>query len=154
MPVLRATQRVISAYAESEPRRDESWDESHDLAMYCREIEDALAWGVYLFRDLSDLEARSQARVLRGELAPDGYDWEGHERDFRRWAAASEKFLGLAEDLAREGFDVGGLEEFRTVVEEARCLIGLWDFEPELRPIEEARPLTRPENPRPDRYPS
>jgi hypothetical protein len=47
---------------------------------------------------------------------------------------------------------VDGLDEFRRIAEEARCQIELWDLEPEIRPLEEALPLVRPGNPRPDRY--
>jgi hypothetical protein len=147
MSAISTTSRLVEAYAESQP-----WKEDHARAMLCGDIEEAMTWGIHLFRGLSDLEAHLQARVLRGKVAPGHFDWGEFERVYRLWVKASEGFLRLAENCVEDGLQVEGLGEFREIVEEARCQIELWDLEPEIRPLEEALPLIRPGNPRPARY--
>jgi hypothetical protein len=147
MSAIPTTRRLIEAYAESEP-----WKEHHDRAMLCRDIEELMTWGVHLFRGLCDLEANLQSRALarRGEgLSLDSAEFE---QAYRLWVTTSEGVLRLAGDLSEEGFQIDGLDKFRRIAEEARCQIELWDLEPEICPIEDALPLVRPENPRPDRY--
>lgn len=146
MSAISTTRRLIEAYA-SEP-----WKEQHDQAMLCRDIEEAMAWGVRLYRGLMEEEAAIQARALarRGEeSAPDLSEFE---EVFRQWVATSEMVLRVVERLADKGLQVDGLDVFRRVAEEARCQLELWDLEPEILPIEEALSLVRPENPRPNRY--
>jgi hypothetical protein len=147
MPAIRTTRRLIKAYAESEP-----WKESHDRAMLSYEIEELITWGIHLFRGLTDLEATLQSRALAKKEAPDDRDWSEFEGAYRMWVSASNMILAPASELVEEGFQVDGLNEFRRIAEEARCQIELWDLEPEIRPIEEALPSIRPENPRPTRY--
>jgi hypothetical protein len=147
MSTISTTYRLISTYADPEP-----WKEYHDRAILCRDIEETIAWGIYLFRDLSDLEARFQARVFGGGEVLHNLDRNEFERAYRLWVTGSMAILREAEGLAEEGFPVNGLDEFRGIAEEARCQIELFDLEPEIRPIEEVLPLIRPENPRPARY--
>jgi hypothetical protein len=147
MSAIPTTRRLIEAYAESEP-----WKEHHDRAMLCRDIEELMTWGIHLFRGLCELEANLQSRALARKGEGLGLESAEFERVYRLWVTTSEGVLRLAGDLSEDGFPVDGLDEFRRIAEEARCQIGLWDLEPEIRPIEEVLPLVRPENPRPDRY--
>jgi hypothetical protein len=147
MSAISTTRRLISSYAECEP-----WKEHHDQAMLCWDVEEKMAWGINLLQGLSDLEARLQARVLGGREAWQKLDLAEIEQAYRSWVTGSESLLRQAEALAEQGFPLDGLAEFRGKVEEVRCQIELWDLEPEIRPIEEALPLTKPENPRPARY--
>jgi hypothetical protein len=120
--------------------------------MLCRDLEETMTWGITLFRGLNEMEGWLQARVLGGREGLHQLDQSEFERAYRLWVTASETILRFAEELAREGFSVEGLDTVRGITEEARCQVELWDFEPEIRPIEEVRPLVRPENPRPGRY--
>ena len=148
MPAFRTTSHLIRAYAESNP----SWEASHDEAMYCRDVEEILVWGVCLFRGLARIEADLQGRALAGKVDPSDPVWAEYDKAYRSLVAASEAFLRMGEDLSARGYDVEGLDDLRGAVEEGRCQIELWDLEPELPAIEEARPFLRPENPRPARY--
>jgi hypothetical protein len=149
MSAIPTTRRLIEAYAESEP-----WKLHHDQAMACRDIEEAMRWGVRLFRGLSEQEAALQARAIASRGHGPDLDMSEYEELFRQLVEMSEMILRGAAKLSEEGFKVEGLDEFRRVAEEARCQVELWGFESELLPIEEARLRLRPENPRPERYES
>jgi hypothetical protein len=120
--------------------------------MACRDIEEAMGWGIRLFRGLSEQEAILQARTIAGRGDEPNPDMSEFEQVFRQWVEISEMILIAAATLSEEGFKPDGLDEFRRVAEEARCQVELWGFEPELLPIEEARLRLRPQNPRPERY--
>lgn len=146
MATISMTHRYASDYAESEP-----WKIDHDMAMRCRDIEEAMVWGGRLFRAASEDEARFQDRVFRGELSPDDPTLGQIEEVYRILASAFEMVLESAERIASHGFAVEGLDDFRLVVEEARCMVGSFDIEAEIRPVEELLPLCQG-NPNPERY--
>jgi hypothetical protein len=147
MSAIPTTRRLIEAYAESEP-----WKLHHDRAIVCHDVEEAMQWGIRLFRGLSEQEATLQARAIASRADGPTPEMNEFEQVFRRWVERSEMTLCAATEFSEEGFVVAGLDEFRRIVEEARCQMELWDFEPELLPTEEARLHLRPENPRPGRY--
>lgn len=147
MSAIATTRRLIEAYAGSEP-----WKVQHDRAMACRDIEEALGWGIRLYRGLCEQEATLQARAIAGQPGEADSDTREFEQVFREWVATAQMILSAAATLAEEGFQMDSLEEFRQVTEEARCQVELWEFAPELLPVEAARPDLRPENPRPERY--
>jgi hypothetical protein len=147
MPATSTTYNLISAYAGQEP-----WKRDHDGAMLCRDLEETIAWGINLFRGLNEMEEWLQSGGIEGRNGLHSLDQDEFERAYRLWVKASEAIVRFAEELAHQGLSINGLEKFRAINEEARCQVELWDFEPELRPIEETRALIRPDNPRPDRY--
>lgn len=149
MSSIHTTRKLISAYAESE-----SGERDHRDAMHCRDVEEALAWGVCLFRGLADLEARLQADAIRqAELAASEAGWVEDLKDvYQKWAETSERILEAAESLTARGYDVEGLEPFRASVEEGRCILGNWELESEIPPIEDLIRSARPTNPRPEQY--
>ena len=147
MPAFQTTNRLIRVYAESEP-----WTEHHDRAMFCRSLEEVLGWGVIIRRRLAEIEVILQAQALEGEVPSSHPIWAEYDKLYRLWVVASEGFLKHGTELAEEGYEVDGLDEFRRALEEARCQVELWDLEAELPAIEEMRPFARPENPRPARY--
>ena len=128
MPTSSTTYRLISTYAAQEP-----WKEHHDRAILCRDVEETITWGIYLFRGLTELEAHLQALALRGAGAVP--DWSEFERAYRLWVTASESMLLVAETLAAEGFPIDDLAKLHEIAEEARCQVDLWDLEPEIRPL-------------------
>jgi len=141
------TSRLISAYGEQEP-----WKEEHDRAMYCVRIEQNLEWGMLLFKGLTAAESRLQSQAERGRHAVKDADWLDIDRAYRSWAATAGKFLKIGDTLAAEGFSVDRLEDFRSTVAEAEAIVGNADIDSEIRPIEELERMARPTNPRPDRY--
>jgi hypothetical protein len=147
MSAIPTTRRLIRAFAEAEP-----WKVHHDRAMACRDIEEAMGWGVRLFQGLSEQEAILQARAIASRGDEPSPDMSEFEQVFRQWIEISEMILSVATRLSEEGYAVDGLDEFRRVAEEARCQVELWDFEPEILPIEEALLRVSPGNPRPERY--
>lgn len=147
MPATRTTRRLISAYADTE-----SWRTDHAEAQSCLDVEEKLSWGVHLFRGLLDLEARTQALVLKGPTPDAGELLELMPLFYQLWTEASEFYLDRARSLLATGYAVEGLDEFQETLEEARCLLGNLGLEDQLRPIEELIADAKPENPRPERY--
>lgn len=147
MSAIPMARRLIEAYAASEP-----WKVDHQRAMACRDIEEAMAWGIRLLRGLSDEQATLQARAIAGRSEEIDRQLAEIEDLFRQLVVNLRMTLAGAEHLTQEGFPLDGLDEFRGLAEEAQCQVELWDFERELLPIEEARPRLKPENPRPERY--
>ena len=118
MSAIRVPRQWLSTYIESEP-----WNEAPGGTMTCLDVEATMSMGVKLFRWLTDGEARCQQLALRGEVPPDDPVWEDIEQAYRSWLLASEKLLIRADEFARDGFDLDGLGEFRTTVDEARSLV-------------------------------
>lgn len=147
MATISRTRRYVADYAQSEP-----WKADHDQAMRCQAIEEAMIWGGRLFRAVSEDEARFQSLVFRGELDPDDPVQGQFEDAYRTLLPAFEAVLDAAEACAAHGFTVAGRDDFRLVVDEARCMVGSFDIETEIRPHEELLTLVRPDNPDPARY--
>ncbi len=148
MGLIDTTRRMISTYEESEV-----WKRDHAQAMLCFDLEQVMALGLYLFRGLLDYEAGLQAAAWRGDLSADDPVWGEFEPLYERWAAASERLLARADELAGAGFALKDIEAFRGAIEEARCMIENAALDPFALPIEEMIKRLQPENPRPDRYP-
>ncbi len=143
-----ATRRQIAAYAEGGP-----WKVDHDAAMACRDVEDCLEIGICLYRRIVEIESRNQELALSGRLPDVEACLKEVDDLYRMWHGASRKWLADIEALAaRGGFNVDGLGAFRAAVEEAGCVIGNNELEPQIHPFEELLTIARPDNPRPDRY--
>jgi hypothetical protein len=141
------TRRLVEEYARVEP-----WKVDHDRAMICLDFEDSLKTATALFRRIADHDAEWQA-ALKGatEELIDTYIKEVDSL-YRTWLDASRKWVAFGERLARDGFDVAGLDDFRPVVEEAEAIVAGHEIDALLPPLEELEAVARPENPRPDRY--
>lgn len=151
MSSIRTTSRLILAYAQT---GFEEWKSDHDLAMVCRDVEEAITWGIQLFRGLTKIEAGLQAEVCRSQLSEAQYGplYASIANDYQRLFETFEKILETEEKLGRFGYALDGVEEFHEVAEEARCVVDSMELESKVRPIEELIPWAKPDNPRPERY--
>lgn len=148
MSTINTTRRIVSAFAES----GEEWKQEHGKVKLCLELEDCIKLGIYLFRHLTDLEARLQAKAIEGELSPDSSLWEDFEETYRTWLRGAEKHLTDTKVLTSEGYDVERLAEFVKVIDECKCMLANNAMESEIRPLDELAALAKPDNPRPGRY--
>jgi hypothetical protein len=143
---LRNAERILAAYAEAEP-----WKADHDAAMRSLEMEEIVAVGNMAYEVVSYIDATWQDYVAAGRVSFD----EGYDRQigdlYRTWLEISDRKLDDIGSLAREGYEIRGVDAFRTHLEEARAILASRDLEPEMRPIEEVLPLVKG-NPRPERY--
>ncbi|MEO6810908.1 MAG: hypothetical protein ABI353_17490 [Isosphaeraceae bacterium] len=146
MFTIGTTQRLVTAYAESEP-----WKTEHDRAMQCQDLEEAMIWGSRLFRAVVEVDEWNQARAIRGEPGPGNVIQDQIEKSYQILALACDRVLKSADALTAHRFAVEGLEEFRLLVEEAWCMAAGFEIEAEMRPIEELLPLAKG-CPRPERY--
>lgn len=147
MSLATTTKRLISAYADAE-----QWKAPHREAMLCRDIEDDIAWGVRLFRGLCEHDAKLQALVINGKVAPDDPALSEIASLYDMWVRAARQRLKFVNTMEKEGFSVEGAEDFQATLEEAECFIENSGFGERLPAIEELIQHARPDNPRPERY--
>jgi hypothetical protein len=139
-------ERILAAYAEAEP-----WKADHDDARFCFRAEEVIAIGNAGFMLVTRIDAAWQDHVAGGRLPFKEEDDRQVGEFYRMWVAASERLLPLIEELGRDGFEINGVDEFLTHLEEARSILESRALEAEMRPIEEVLPLAKG-NPRPERY--
>ena len=147
MPTFRETNRLLNIDADKE-----SWKRSHDEAQSCLDLAQQLVRGVETYHEMLDWEAQTQR-----DTAPQSGPTTDQSLDlfpslYQLWIYASEFYLEEALDFAGKGHAVAGLDEFRTTLEEARCLVGSWIFEEQIRPVEALIAGASPQNPNPERY--
>jgi hypothetical protein len=136
--LIRATRELISTYA-----RHVRSEMEQDCAMACWAVEEQMAWGITLFRGISDLEKQIRSRTFLGGTGSFDSVWEEFDQCYRVWAGASERLLGQAEELFKQGFNLFGLSEFRAAVE-WRESIPEGESAPATPPIDEESPLGEP----------
>ena len=141
------TRELISAYA-----NNEGWKIDHVEAQLCRDFEDSLGWGCWLFERLLDLEAKMQARAFSGVDARTLSDLESMPKLYQQWLEASERCLDLAKEFTTQGYVVDGLETFEKAVDQARWICESEALEAEIRPYDEILKHLAPDNPDPSRY--
>ncbi len=143
----RLGRRMLSAYAESEP-----WKQDHEDAILSFELEEMIAYGVSLIRGLMSDDALWEERVRKGIVPYREEDRLQFSEDYRRWADVGRTLLKSAESLDSAGHRIQGLEAFRLALEEVDCILGAEEFETLLPPVEEMLHLANRGNPRPERY--
>lgn len=141
MSTVETTRGLLSAYADKE-----SWNREHDQAQLCLEVEEKLAWGIWIFQGLLDFEARIQSHALKRPGPEMNRLLDVIPTFYQRWVEESAFYLEQARQLQAAGGDVEGVEAFEATLEEARCLIGNLKLEDEIRPIEELIGLARGES--------
>jgi len=104
-------------------RHAQPWKEAHHAAMECRDLEELLAFGAFLFRQISRVDEQWHERLFRGELChnPD-MDRDIHDL-YRAWAVPSEACVAQIEHFEAGGFTVEGAKEFRECVAEVRGVL-------------------------------
>jgi hypothetical protein len=148
MSTFDTARHIVSAFADS----GEEWKHEHDQVRVCWELEDAIKLGAYLFRHLTNLEARIQSMAINGISVPDDSFWEDIQGVYRDWLRGAEKRLAFADALTANGYKVEGLADFIDVVSECRCMLDNNAMEPEILPIEELMGSAKPDSPSPGRY--
>lgn len=118
MSSSRLTRRMISAYAEIEP-----WKEDHDRALACYAVEDTLSWGLLLFQGLSEEDANWHTHVLESKIPYDEAQEAELIENYRNWLEASNRLLPTIGQLEEWGFEVRGAHEFRKKCREAHGVL-------------------------------
>ncbi len=112
-------QRQLRAY-------EESWQQDHDIAMYCGGIEEMLAVGLSTFQLLERVNRSWRDRVFRGTQE---YREEANaalQSCYRVWLAVTEAVLAPVPTLEKQFGVVEGAADVRVCVAEARRLLDQW----------------------------
>ncbi len=92
----------------------ESWQIAHREAMFCRDIEDAVAVGISLYRCLRRRSQFSAREVEAGDAVSQETAKEHAER-YRWWLARSKILLSVIDACEAAGYAVQGAERFRII---------------------------------------
>ena len=96
----------------------DTWQQAHDEAMQCREIEDAIQLGLMI---LANIRRHNDRWAKDLESSPGAFSWEDAEsfaRLFRWWREKSESLLGGIKSREASGFAVDGAAHFRQACRE------------------------------------
>lgn len=143
---MRNAERILAAYAEAEP-----WKDDHDAAMRCFEMEEVIAVGNLAFQFVSYIDAAWQDLVVAGKVLYQEEEDRQISQFYRRWAEITERNLDEIKKLTQDGFEIKGVDQCLNHFEEARGVLESRVLEAEMRPIEEILTLSKG-NPRPERY--
>lgn len=92
--------RILEAYAAG----DEAWKRDHDEAMRCRDLEEQVTVGNWLFRALSRTERELYADARAGlEPLEPAHKWD-LLASFRIWLAGSVRLLAKIEEFEAKGY--------------------------------------------------
>lgn len=112
-------QRHLDAYALD---FDEKWRPEHQDAMNCRNVEDCVAFGLFLLERIRHANASWAERM---QASPDRFAWETAEEFgsyYRDWQQRSRKVLQCIARCERRGFQVEKADEFRHACQEVALL--------------------------------
>jgi hypothetical protein len=118
MPAFDFLEKQLGLYRD----QAETWREAHAEAMCCRDIEDAVRYGLFL----SDSILRQNSQWSEDiEDAAAEFSWEVAEKfanAYRSWLAQSETLLAAIRVFEARGFHVEGVEPLRERYREVSLL--------------------------------
>src|ERR1700694_1165450 len=97
--------RELLVYEQQEP-----WKADQDIAMICREVEETVALGLFLFERISRLDEECHSKAFSGL---GGMNLGEVLTLYRRWHTPCERLLEAVADPERQGFEVEGAKKFR-----------------------------------------
>ncbi len=96
----------------------ESWQQAHDEAMQCREMEDAIQLGLMVLANIRRHNERWAKDIEGSRTVFSWDDAEGFARLFRWWRERSESLLKGIKRSEANGFAVEGSADFRQACRE------------------------------------
>jgi hypothetical protein len=96
----------------------ESWHQDHDAAMFCRDVEDAVAVAIQLKERIDRMAA------CDNNLRPGVWSEEaalGYVPWYAKWYEHAGEVLGAIRRLKANGFDVAGVDAFMKAYLQAQC---------------------------------
>jgi len=118
--VLRGLRGKLDAKSSS----DESWKRDHEQAMFWLDVEEDVAWWLWMYEKIVDLDERWRRDTF---AKPDEYspsDHLGIHKLFTNWFAAVLRFEGgRVAALERDGCVVERVDELRTALREVNWSI-------------------------------
>ena len=108
----RVTSGFLTLYENYAEEESTSLVKKHGDAMLCRDLEDCLAMGVALYRQITDLDRQWRLQWARGQAKPTKAQIAFLEGLFLRWLAASKQYVTPLEWCQSQNF-VGGVEHAR-----------------------------------------
>lgn len=112
--------RQLEAYGEF-------WKRDHRAAMNCRDWEETVAFGLYLYTFHEERESRWREQVFRGVIACSTQDDETYRTQLQGWLEVAEEILrDCLPGLEREFGVVEGSAQLRTKAADARIHLQQW----------------------------
>ncbi len=89
--VSRVTQAHLGLYVAHAAEEESALARKHKAAMFCRDVEDCMAFGVTVYRQLTELDTQVRLQWARGERKASKRDVASLERAFALWLKASDQ---------------------------------------------------------------
>jgi hypothetical protein len=99
----------------------EPWRETHDEAMKCRNVEDALRAELALYRQIEDLDIEMRLSWAKGAAYDADMD-RRMEDALHRWVKRASTFVKVIRQCRREFGEVEGADEFLRVYRDAKSI--------------------------------
>ena len=119
--IPKVTSGFLTLYETFASKEANGLAKKHRTAMACRDLEDCLAIGVTLYRQITDLDREWRLAWARGTAKATKAQVAFLEGLFSRWLAASKRYVAPLEWCQSQNF-AGGVEhaqEWRECYEEA-----------------------------------
>lgn len=113
-------QEEVGQLLEAFSDKAESWKAEHASAMRCRDLDDALVFGVSLHFAISNIDANWHEAVFSDRAAYDVSEEQAIARFYREWLREAEYFLARLEEMETEGYQVKWSEQFRRAYREVK----------------------------------
>jgi hypothetical protein len=101
----------------------EAWKLAHRSAMRCRALERRIAFGVFIFKQITRVDEDWRKEMFAGGLPFSEQIETAITEAYRNWGAACVPFLRAIDDMAAEGYEVEGAAEFRHCCREVRGIL-------------------------------
>jgi hypothetical protein len=100
--------------------RAESWKQPHQIAMFCRDLEDEIAFGLHIAKRLTMRHHEWRDMTAAGKCAYDPLAEESFKKKFSDWMAIAKKVQTFAKKFEeKSGHTVDGLVELGKAIEES-----------------------------------
>ena len=113
---VESVRRHVKSYEE----RADAWKVDHDVATHCYEVEENIAYGIFVFERISRFDEDLHDGFFKEAIAFSAEAVNDVEQLYRQWSVVGENCIKAIEDLERRGYRVEGAEAFRQRIQEAK----------------------------------
>lgn len=108
-------------------QHQEAWKRDHNLAMVCRDCEELIATGVFVFKFLKEREDHWRDQVFRGTVEFTDQRDESFRRAYQLWVMTTKAILNeLVDDIERQFDEVDGADALRRMLPAAEATLRDW----------------------------
>ncbi len=108
----------VRQYFDRSDLQSEAWKADHNDAMRCYKLQEAIAFGTFIFGRICHLDEEVREDFLTNRMSFDQDLQKQIEDLYRQWEGRSREYIGAINDLEGKGYVVEGAKEFRRCYDE------------------------------------